>query len=641
MPHRNCRLLISLVLAWPLLALEAPKEEKVDAAYVKAHYTKYEFKIPMRDGVRLFTAVYVPKDSSKKYPFLILRTPYSVRPYGADRYPERLGPSAAFTKEGFIFVYQDVRGRMASEGEFVHARPHKAVKSGPGDIDESTDTWDTIEWLLKNIPNHNGRAGMWGISYPGFYAAAGMIDSHPALKAVSPQAPIADWFIGDDWHHNGAFYLAHTFTFFYRFGTPVEEPTRQSPPPFDYKTPDAYEFFLNMGPLANANTKYFKHKIAFWDEMMQHGVYDEFWKSRNLLPHLKNIRAAVMTVGGWFDAEDLYGPLNIYEAVERNNPGIANMLVMGPWRHGGWSGDNDADRLGPVSFNQKTGPYYREKIELPFFVHFLKDETGQLDLPEAYIFETGTHQWRRYDAWPPREARPRTLYLHRGGRLSTQPPPASAGEAFDEYVSDPAKPVPYIPYIAQGMTVEHMLDDQRFAARRTDVLVYQTAELESDVTIAGSITPTLYVSTTGTDSDWVVKLIDVYPGDFPDPDPNPAGVRMGGYQQLVRGEVFRGKFRNSFEKPEPFEPGKVTRIRYVMPGAHHTFRRGHRIMVQVQSTWFPLVDRNPQTFVDIYNAKESDFQKARQRVYCAPPHASQIELLVTPSPGGNGIAELR
>jgi putative CocE/NonD family hydrolase len=624
----------ALLLSVAPAAAQAPRtEEKVDAAYVKAHYTKYEYLVPMRDGVRLFTAVYLPKDQTKKYPFLILRTPYSVRPYGADRYPDRLGPSALFTREGFIFVYQDVRGRMASEGEFVHVRPHKPSKSGPRDIDESTDTYDTIEWLLKHIPNHNGRAGLWGISYPGFYAAAGMIDSHPALKAVSPQAPIADWFIGDDWHHNGAFYLAHTFTFFYRFGTPVEEPTRRAPEPFDYKTPDGYEFYLQMGPLANANEKYFKNKIPFWNELMEHGTYDEFWQARNLLPHLNRIRAAVMTVGGWFDAEDLYGPLKIYESVEKRNPGIVNLLVMGPWRHGGWSGDADADRLGPVSFNSKTGPYYREKIELAFFVRFLKDESAAFDAAEAIVFETGAHQWRRYEAWPPREAEPATLYLQPGGGLSGKPPVA-ARDAFDEYVSDPAKPVPYIPYIAQGMTVEHMIDDQRFAARRTDVLVYQTGELATDVTLAGPIKPTLFVSTTGTDSDFVVKLIDVYPGDFPDPDPNPAGVRMGGYQQLVRGEVFRGKFRNSFEKPEPFTPGQVSRIEFVMPDVHHTFRRGHRIMVQIQSSWFPLVDRNPQKFVDIYKAKEEDFQKATQRVYRSPEHASRIEVRLLRSPAG-------
>jgi len=622
-----------LLLVAPAAAQPPKIEEKVDAAYVKTHYTKHEFLVPMRDGVRLFTSVYMPKDQTKKYPFLIMRTPYSVRPYGADRYPERLGPSALFTREGFIFVYQDVRGRMASEGEFVHMRPHKPSKSAPGDIDESADTYDTIEWLLKHIPNHNGRAGLWGISYPGFYAAAGMIDSHPALKAVSPQAPIADWFLGDDWHHNGAFYLAHAFSFFYRFGTPVEEPTRRTVEPFDYKTPDGYEFFLKMGPLANVDERYFKGKIPFWRELMEHGVYDEFWQARNLLPHLNGIRAAVMTVGGWFDAENLYGPLRIYESVEKRNPGIVNLLVMGPWRHGGWSGDADADRLGPVSFHSKTGPYYREKIELPFFVRFLKDEPSAFDAVEAHVFETGTHQWRRHDAWPPRQAEPLTLYLQPGGGLSAKPP-AAARDAFDEYVSDPAKPVPYIPYIAQGMTVEHMVDDQRFAAMRPDVLVYQTGELSTDVTLAGPIKPTLFVSTTGTDSDFVVKLIDVYPGDFPDPDPNPAGVRMGGYQQLVRGEVFRGKFRNSFEKPEPFVPGQISRIEFVMPDVYHRFRRGHRIMIQIQSSWFPLVDRNPQKFVDIYKAKESDFEKATQRVYRSAEHPSRIEVRLLGSPGG-------
>ena len=624
------RFLCLVSVLWPLLALAAGEKEEVNREYVKAHYTKYEHMVPMRDGVKLFTAVYVPKDASEKHPILMKRTPYSVRPYGVDRYPDSLGPSKLFTKEQFIFVYQDVRGRMASEGEFVNVRPHKPLKSGPSDIDESSDTYDTIEWLLANIPNHNGKAGQYGISYPGFYTAAGMIDSHPALKAASPQAPVADWFIGDDFHHNGAFYLAHAFRFFYLFGTPIEEPTRRRPPPFDYKTPDAYEFYLKMGPLSNANKTYFKNKIPFWNEMMEHGAYDEFWQARNLLPHLKNIRAAVMVVGGWFDAEDLYGPLRIYESVEKRNPDTFNMLVMGPWRHGGWA-SSEGDRLGHVPFNLKTGPYYREKIELPFFKHFLKAEPEALDLPEAYVFETGTNQWRRYDSWPPKNATAKSLYFHEGGRLSFEPSPASSSDVFDEYVSDPAKPVPFIPYVANGMTVEHMLDDQRFASTRPDVLVYQTEPLEDDTAIAGPITPTLYVSTTGTDSDWVVKLIDVYPGDFPDPEPNPAGIHMGGYQQLVRGEAMRGKFRNSFTKPEALEPGKVTKVEYVMPGACHTFRRGHRIMVQVQSSWFPLVDRNPQRFTDIYTAKEEDFQKATQRVYTSGAHHSQVRITVLDS----------
>ena len=603
---------------------------KVDEAYVREHYTKFEYDIAMRDGAKLFTSVFAPKDISESYPILLKRTPYSVKPYSVDRVPDPGGSFAEYAKEKFIFVFQDVRGRNCSEGEFVHMRPHLPVKSTKADIDESTDTFDTIDWLVKNIANNNGNVGMMGISYPGFYTAAGMIDSHPALKCASPQAPIADWFVGDDFHHNGAFYLPHAFGFLSRFGQDLEEPTREEAKPFDFKTPDGYQFYLELGPLANADKKYFKGKIEFWDELMSHGSYGTFWKSRNILPHLKNVKTDVMTVGGWFDAEDLYGPLNIYKEVERNNPGIFNMLVMGPWAHGGWS-RGDGDSLGHVRFDAKTSVFYRTEIELPFLKHFLKGngkgkDEPKLDLPEAFVFETGTNQWRRHYSWPPKNTTVKSLSLQPGGRLSFDPVAAdSAGEsAYDEYVSDPAKPVPYIPNIAIGMTREHMLDDQRFASSRPDVLVYTSEVLEEDITIAGPIAAKLKVSTTGTDSDWIVKLIDVYSGDYPNPDPNPAGVQMGGYQQLVRGEAMRGKFRDSFETPSPLEPGKVTAVEFVLPDAYHTFRRGHRIMVQVQSSWFPLVDRNPQKFCDIYRASEEDFQKATQRVY---PSALQVRVL--------------
>lgn len=614
------------LLAAQLFAADLPEANQ---AYLREHYTKYEHNIPMRDGVKLFVAVYAPKDNSKPYPLLLTRTPYSCKPYGVDRYPDPGGgPLKYYSADKFIFVIQDVRGRYNSEGTFVHMRPQKNPKDGPKDIDESTDTFDTIDWLAKNIPNNNGKVGMMGISYPGFYSAAGMIDSHPALKCSSPQAPIADWFIGDDFHHNGCFYLPHAFNFFSTFGQKLEEPTRESSKPFDYRTPDGYEFYLKMGPLASADKNFFKGKIEFWNEFMEHGNYDEFWKSRNLLPHIRNVKSAVMTVGGWFDAEDLYGPLKIFQEVERNNPGTPNTLVVGPWAHGGWGGGT-GDKLGNVSFNAATSKYYRENIELPFLKHYLKDEPGVAH-PKAYVFETGTNQWRKYDAWPPKNTKPTKLYLNTGGRLTFEPP-ASNESPFDEYVSDPNKPVPFIPNIAVKMTREHMLDDQRFASARPDVLVFQTDPLKEDVTIAGPINAALQVSTTGTDSDWVVKLIDVYSGDFPNPDPNPAGVEMGGFQQLVRGEAFRGKFRNSFEKPEPFEPGKISAIKYELPDAYHTFRRGHRIMLQIQSTWFPLIDRNPQKFCDIYHAKAEDFQKATQRVYHSTQDESSIEVKLLPN----------
>jgi len=597
--------------------------------YVKARYTKYEYRIPMRDGKKLFTAVYVPKDQSLRYPILLTRTPYGVQPYGVDQYRSDLGPSPLLGRSGYIFAYQDVRGRWMSEGEFVNMRPHKPAKNGLLEVDESSDTWDTIEWLTRHVAGHNGRAGLWGISYPGFYAAAGMIDAHPALKAVSPQAPICDWFVGDDWHHNGALMLPHVFNFMAVFGRPRPEPIKKSKFTFDHETPDGYQFFLRMGPLGNADARYFKGDVPFWNEVMRHGTYDDFWKARNLRPHLKGIRPAVMTVGGWFDAENLFGALETYQQIEANSPGTFNILVMGPWVHSGWS-RSEGQSLGAVSFDAKTAVFFRENIELPWFEFCLKDE-GRLKHPEAWVFQTGTNQWRSFDAWPPREGRPKSLYFREGGRLVSDPAPAGAEPAYDEYTSDPAKPVPFLEKTAVGMAPEYMVEDQRFAARRPDVLVYQSEVLEEDFAVAGPIQVELYVSTSGTDCDWIVKLIDVYPDDYPDPSPNPASVRMGGYQQLVRGDVMRGKFRNSFEKPEPFTPNQPTPVRFRLQDVCHSFRAGHRIMVQVQSTWFPLVDRNPQTFVDIYTAKESDFRKSVQRVYRSGELASRLTVRVLPS----------
>jgi hypothetical protein len=598
--------------------------------YVKTYYTKYEYRIPMRDGKRLFTSVYVPKDDSQKYPMLLKRTPYSLRPYGADQYPENLGPSPLFGKEGYIFVYQDVRGRWMSEGDFVHMRPHRPRKTTKSEIDESSDTWDTVEWLLKRVRGHNGRVGIAGISYPGFYTAAGIIDSHPAIKAASPQAPVNDWFIGDDWHHNGAFFLAHMFNWMARSGRNRPEPTKKFPrDTFDYDTPDGYEFYRRMKTLSEIDEKYLKGDVPFWIETMRHGTYDEFWKSRNIRPHLNNVRPAVMTVGGWFDAENLFGALETYKSIEARNPQTVNTLVMGPWRHGGWA-RGEGSSFGDIPFNAKTSEFYREHIEFPFFQRHLKGK-GDAKHPEAWVFETGTNLWRKYDKWPPAEARPKSLYFRGGERLSLNPPRGSGNPSdYDEYLSNPAKPVPYISGIVTGMKAEYMIADQRFASRRADVLVYQTGELEEDVTLVGPIKVDLIVSTSGTDSDWVVKLIDVYPDDYPDPKKNPKEVRMGGYQQLVRGDVMRGKFRNSFEEPARFEPNAPTHVQFTMPDVYHCFRSGHRIMVQVQSSWFPLVDRNPQTFVDIYHAKASDYQTATQRVFRSAKLPSRMRVLVLP-----------
>lgn len=626
---RSRRILVLAACAAAVLP-PAASSAAPEVDYVKANYTKYEFLIPMRDGVRLFTAVYAPKDRSKVYPILLNRTPYGVAPYGADAYKSELGPSPLFSRDGFIFAYQDVRGRYMSEGEYVNMRPHRAIKTDAAEVDESTDTYDTIDWLLKNVGGHSGKVGQWGISYPGFYTSMGMIDAHPALKASSPQAPIADWFAGDDWHHNGAFFLAHAFNFMSSFGHPRPAPVkRNAHDRYMYNDrADAYAFFLDLGPLGNADSRYFKGDVPFWGEMMRHADYDDFWKARDIRPHLKNVKPAVLNVGGWYDAENLFGPLETYRAVEASGPKAANVLVMGPWLHGGWAGGDGAS-LGPIAFNSNTAEHYRGEIEFPFFRSILKGE-GPGDLPEARVFETGTNQWREFDAWPPREARPRTLHLAAGGVVALTPPEGAAGAAptFDEYVSDPARPVPFVEEVTNRMTGDYMIQDQRFASRRPDVLVYRTEPLAEDLTLVGPIRVKLHVSTSGTGSDWVVKLVDVFPDDHAGQALD--GAPLAGFQGLVRGDVLRGRYRNGLGSPEPFAPNRPTAVEFTLQDVAHTFRSGHRLMVQVQSTWFPLVDRNPQKFVDIYSAAPEDFQKAVQRVYHGPSTPSLLEVLELP-----------
>jgi uncharacterized protein len=592
---------------------------------IRSNYIKHEYRIAMRDGVKLFTSVYAPKDNSRPYPILLTRTPYSVEPYGKDKYRATLGLADSFAREGFIFVYQDVRGRYLSEGEFVDVPPHKARLDGPADTDPSTDTYDTIDWLIKNIPNNNGRVGMWGYSYPGFYAAYGLINSHPALKAVSPQAPMADVGNGDDAYHNGAFFLAANFGFYADFWPRGPKPgEHDAPHHFEYGTEDNYDFYLRMGPLSNAETLCFKNHNEYWSDMLKHPNYDEFWASRAMGPDMHGLTVPVLLVGGWFDAEDLGGVPKLFRAIEADGSAPALTLVMGPWAHGGWV-RKDGDKLGNLNFASKTGEYFRERIELPFFVQALKGK-GHEKFPKAWMFETGKNEWRRFEVWPPKNAARRSLYFEAGGKLSFSPPTNEA-EEFDEYISDPAKPVPVTGKIGEGMPGDYMTYDQRFAAQRPDVLTYQTEPLKHDVTIAGPVTPVLRVSTSGTDSDFIVKLIDVYPNDFPDPDPNPKDVHLGGYQQMVRGEPFRGKFRDSLSQPEPFIPGQPAKIEFVMPDVLHEFRAGHRIMVQIQSSWFPMVDRNPQQFEDISAAKASDFQKAVERVYRGGAEGTRIDVL--------------
>ncbi len=613
------------MLLWFVLVLLVVSACAQESEFLEANYTKKEYQIPMRDGAKLFTSVFFPKDQSVKYPILINRTPYDVAPYGDNRFPDKYTREwKHLAEEGFIFVFQDVRGKFMSEGDYENMRPYIKDKSSPNDVDESSDTHDTIDWLIKNIPGHNGKVGLWGISYPGFYAAMSLNESHPALVAVSPQAPIADWFIGDDFHHHGAVWLPHAFNFMAVFDVPRDSLTKSWPPRFDHKTPDGYRFFLKMGPLANTNKLYFRNEHPFWNDFMEHPNYDAFWQARSSLNHFEHVKPAVLVVGGWFDAENLFGALNTYKTIEKKNPDANNVFVMGPWYHGGWV-RSDGDSLGNICFGSKTGAYYIENIELPFFKHYLKGE-GDINLPEAQVFETGSNQWRSYESWPPKNAEKAKLYLRAEGSISMEKPAKSGKNRYDEYVSNPSKPVPFTAEIATGMPRTYMVEDQRFASTRPDVLVYESEILQEDVTVAGPLFPELYVSTSGTDCDWIVKLIDVYPDTLKETVPGGCNVKMGGFQMLVRGDVMRSRYRNSFEKPEPMQPNTVTKIKWETPDINHAFLKGHKIMIQIQSSWFPLVDRNPQKYVNIYQAVEDDFQKAVQRIYHSSEYPSSINV---------------
>ncbi len=625
------RILIILFLVSAILQAQG-----VD--WIKANYIKKEYRIPMRDGVTLFTSVYLPKDTTKDHPILMMRTPYSVGPYGEENYRSSLDPivpGEKFAHEKFIFVYQDVRGKFMSEGTYVNMRPYIPNKKNNKDVDESTDTYDTIDWLVKNIKHNNGKVGIWGISYPGFYAAMSLMDSHPALKAVSPQAPISDWFIGDDMHHNGALTLTMSFNFFKTFDQPRDSLTtsRKSFPPYD--SPDMYNFFLNLGTIAEVNKKFFHNKLPFWNDILKHGSYDEFWKSRSNLSYFTNVKPAVLIVGGWYDSEDLYGPLHIYQSIEEKNPKNNCRLVMGPWSHGGWA-RTKGESFGDFQFGDSTSVTYNNNILVPFFNYYLLPDSNdrkneELNLPEITTFRTGANQWEKYNQWPPRNTETKSLYLNADSKLTWEKPNYMKN-LFDEYLSDPNKPVPYTAKFYDSKMMynrPYMDEDQRFAASRPDVLVYETEPLENDVTITGPITADLFVSTTGTDADWVVKLIDVYPDGEKNPVPNPENVEYGGYQRLIRYEIMRGKFRNSYEKPEPFIPGKITEVKFKLNDIDHTFLKGHKIMVQIQSSFFPFFDRNPQKFVDIYSAAQKDFQKAFNRVYFSSKYPSHIEFLIT------------
>ena len=602
---KDLKLFLFIILSFVSVAAVA---QETDSAYVRSNYTKIERQITMRDGVKLFTAIYIPKDQSKKYPFLMTRTPYTVAPYGADKYKLSLGTFPALMKEGFIFVYQDVRGRWMSEGTFEDIRP-QTIKKGPRDIDESTDTYDTIDWLVKNIQNNNGKVGISGISYPGFYSTTSLPNAHPALKAVSPQAPVTDWFIGDDFHHGGALFLMDAFRFMTSFGVPRPKPITpdKGPKPFKFPIQDNYRFYLEAGSVKNLKEKYFADSIKFWNNLFKHPNLDTFWRARLITPHLINVKPAVMVVGGFFDAEDAYGTFATYKAIEKQNPGANNILVAGPWFHGGWVRGTGSS-FGDIKFGQPTSTYYQENLELPFFKYHLKGE-GNFNPAEATIFVTGSNQWKKFNTWPPVETENKNLYLHPNGKLGFEK--VRQTDSWDEYVSDPAHPVPYQDGVQANRTREYMIDDQRFAARRPDVKTYQTDVLKEDITLTGPVLANLVVSTTGTDADYVVKLIDVYPEDAESNN----GIMMGGYEMLVRGEILRGKYRNSFEKPEPFVPGAITKVNYPLPDVAHSFKKGHRIMIQIQNSWFPLADRNPQKFMNIYTAEPKDFQKATHKIY--------------------------
>ena len=603
-----------LFTALPMVPLAAQMDEP---ARVKATYDRKDVMIPMRDGVRLFTTIYTPKAAKGPLPILITRTPY-----GTDTYLLSIGPSVVFEEEQFIFAFQDVRGRYQSEGDFVNVRPFNPAKKGT-EIDEASDSYDTIDWLVKNQPANNGNVGVWGVSYLGFYSTMAALSGHPALKAVSPQAPVTDWFIGDDFHHNGALFLADGFDFMWGFGLPRTGPSRDRVGRHDYGTPDGYQFYLREGSLAGFSAKQMGNRNPFWNEMFAHPTYDAFWKARTPLPHLKNVQPAIMTVGSWFDAEDVWGTVHTYQAVEKQNPGHPNTLVMGPWYHGQWWFEDGA-QLGEVRWGSKTSDYYNANILLPFFNYYLKGK-GDGRFPEAQVFETGANQWRTFDHWPPAGTMRQSLFLGAKGSLSVGAPAKAAG--FDQYYSDPNKPVPYLDKITTrrpGSEHQYMVEDQRFAATRPDVLVYQSEPLANDLTIAGPITATLYAATSGTDADFVVKVIDVYPDDARDPDPNPTNVRFGGYQQLLRGEIMRARFRKGFEKAVPFVPNQPDKVEFELPDLLHTFKAGHRMMIQVQSSWFPLADRNPQTFVDIYKAKPSDYRPAWMKIYHEPGRESKI-----------------
>ena len=654
--------ILYLIAAFTFLTSYA---QNADSAWFRANYYKIERQIPMRDGKKLFTALYIPKDTSVTHPILFNRTPYSCYPYGEDKINARLYDSywINYLKQGYIIAIQDVRGRWMSEGDFVDVRPFNPTKKGK-EIDEASDSYDAIEWMINNIPKNNKRVGVFGISYPGFYSTMAALSNHPALKAVSPQAPVTEWFLGDDFHHNGAFALMDGFNFYSGFGKPRPKPTSIGSDGYDFKSEDNYTAFLKIGALKNF-TKLMGDSIVFWKDMMAHPNYDSWWKARNVRNFVTNVKPAMLTVGGTFDAEDCYGAWNLYKAIEQKNSNIDNKLVMGPWFHGGWA-RGDGSYLGNVRFGSNTSEYYQQNIEIPFFNFYLKLQGTTREIAEATVFFSGENEWRKFEQWPPKNIENKNAFLTTNGKVNiltdkenlvqlvkdaankmvdklkdivkktdnkNNPNSSPESSSFTEYISDPAHPIPYTEDVHFDRTREYMSDDQRFASRRQDVLTFSSDALMEDLILSGPLVADLMVSISTTDADFVVKLIDVFPDEFKYNEKevgkgNGTAYPMGGYQMLVRGEIMRGKFRNSFEKPEAFVPNQITNVKYTLPDVAHTFKKGHKLMIQIQSSWFPLFDRNPQTFTDIYNCTDADFQKSTIRIYHDVANQSRIILPV-------------
>ncbi len=610
-------ILFLLLLISPYIFAQSEKDIAAEK-WAYENYTKKSVSIAMRDGIKLYTTIYAPKDNTTKHPILLNRTPYSVAPYNK-RFNTRLYTSywLDYLKRGYIIIQQDVRGKWMSEGVFEDVRPH-IVNKKPNETDEASDTYDSIDWFLKNVENNNGNVGVFGISYPGFYSTMAALSNHPALKAVSPQAPVTDWFMGDDFHHNGAFALMDGFSFYKSFGIKRALPTSVAiGKPYNITNKDNYDFFLRTGALKNFG-KLMGDSIPFWKDMMQHPNYDEWWQKRNARNYVTNIKPAMLVVGGLFDAEDCYGAWNLYKAIESKNKNTDNKIVMGPWVHGGWA-RTDGSMLGNVRFGSNTSEYYQQNIEIPFFEKHLNYKASDESIAEATIFFSGENAWHSFDVWPPKEVKNKKYFLQANNVLSNKGYDSYKTD-FAEYISDPAKPVPYTENVHSNRTREYMTDDQRFAARRPDVLVYETAILEKDMTIAGIIKANLAVQINTTDADFVVKIIDVFPEDFKyDSSFYLNGEKqntytMGGYQMLVRGEIMRGKFRKSFTNPTAFIPNKIDYVNFDLPDVAHTFKKGHKIMVQIQSSWFPIMDRNPQHFLDINKANDKDFIKATIKI---------------------------